>query len=1218
MDENKKFVHLHVHTEYSLLDGANRIKDLVKRVKELGMDSIAITDHGVMYGAIEFYKECKKNGIKPIIGCEVYTAPRSRFDKEPNIDDKMGHLILLAKDNEGYQNLIKIVSKAFTEGYYYKPRADLELLREHSKGLICTSACLAGFISRALLDDDYEKAKNIALEYIDIFGKENFYIELQHNGIQEQVLANRGLIRLARELDVPMIATNDAHYLYREDAYSHEVLLCVQTGKKMIDEDRMQFGSDEFYIKSPEEMYNNFKNLPEVLENTCKIAERCNVEFEFGHTILPNFDTPNNQDHFEYFRNMCYEGLIKKYHLECGGKLLKKDELSTYINQYGECLECVEDTFDKNYNDGICESTKTNEITIDEKIEFIKENYKDMYERLEYELSVVNKMGYTDYYLIVWDFIKYAKDNGIPVGPGRGSGAGSLAAYCIDITDIDPLKYNLVFERFLNPERVSMPDFDVDFCYERRQDVIDYVCRKYGNDHVAQIITFGTMAARGVIRDVARVLNVPYAKADSISKQVPMELHMTLEKALEMNPELKIMYNEDPEVKQVIDISKKLEGLPRHASTHAAGVVITKESVDSYVPLYKNDNLISTQYTMTILEELGLLKMDFLGLRTLTVIKDAVDLVKANRNIDVKYDENMDDPKVYKQWSDGTTLGVFQFESAGMISFMKELKPDRLEDLIAGVSLYRPGPMDQIPRYIKGKINPEKTEYTHPVLEPILNVTYGCMVYQEQVMQIVRDIGGYSLGRADLVRRAMGKKKLDVMAQERKNFIYGVTDEEGNVLIPGAIRNGVDERSADKIFDEMSEFAKYAFNKAHAACYAVVAYQTAYLKTYYPTEFFAALLNSFITTLNKISLYINECKRLNIKIIRPDINKSFSRFTVDGDNIVFGLAAIKNVGEVAIESITKEREENGSYKDFIDFCKRISGSDVNKKCIESMIKAGAFDSLGTNRATLLASFENVLDTINADMKRSLSGQVNMFDMASESVKDETLYSLIEVPEMEKRELLAQEKDMLGLYISGHPLDSLVREIESFSNIKSIEISNEDEEVETSSLVDGQAIKFIGVINSIKVKITKNNDVMAFVNIEDLYGEFPVIAFPKTYAQYKAVLYQDNIVKVEGRINLREDETTIVGMKFETLNTRESEFLLASRAGKKLTINIPQDLSEIELKNLREFIKQISNQKGNMKVTIDNNGNRKDFDMFINERVYKELKEMVREENLRWD
>ena len=852
------------------------------------------------------------------------------------------------------------------------------------------------------------------------------------------------------------------------------------------------------------------------------------------------------------------------------------------------------------------------------KIEFVKNNRKDLYERLEYELSVVNKMGYTDYYLIVWDFIKYAKDNDIPVGPGRGSGAGSLAAYAIDITDIDPMKYNLVFERFLNPERISMPDFDVDFCYERRQEVIDYVCRKYGNDHVAQIITFGTMAARGVIRDVARVLNIPYAKADTISKKVPMEMHMTLDKALEMNPELRIMYDEDPEVKQVIDISKKLEGLPRHASTHAAGVVITKDPVDTYVPLYKNDNLISTQYTMTILEELGLLKMDFLGLRTLTVIKDTIDMVKKNRGIDVKYDENMSDPKVYKLWWDGNTSGVFQFESAGMVSFMKELKPDRLEDLIAGVSLYRPGPMDQIPRYIKGKLNPEETVYTHPALEPILNVTYGCMVYQEQVMQIVRDIGGYSLGRADLVRRAMGKKKLDVMAEERKNFIYGVTDENGGVLIPGAIRNGVDEKSANKIFDEMAEFAKYAFNKAHAACYAVVAYRTAYLKTYYKSEFFAALLNSFITSLNKISVYINECKKLGIKIVRPDVNKSFSKFIVDGEDIVFGLAAIKNVGSAAIDSLVYERETNGKYKDFIDFCKRINGTEINKKCIESMIKAGAFDSLGTNRATLLASFEGILDMINSDSKRGLSGQVNMFDMGgSENLDNDEVYSMLKLPEMDKKDLLSQEKDVLGLYVSGHPLDSFADEISKYSNIKSIDLDFDEETGPASYLVDGQLVKFIGIVNHVKVKITKNNDIMAFVSFEDLYGEITVIVFPKTYVQYKAVLFDDNIVKVEGRLNIKEDEITISALKLQTLSKHEEDYLVGAKERKSLTINIPEGLSEIELKNLREFIKKISNQKGNMKVTIDNKGNQKEFDMLINERVYKELREMIGEENLSW-
>ena len=1188
--ENKKFVHLHVHTEYSLLDGANRIKELPKRVKELGMDAVAITDHGVMYGAIEFYKECKKQGIKPIIGCEVYVAPRSRLDKEPNIDDKYGHLILLAKDNIGYQNLIKIVSQSFTEGYYYKPRTDLESLREHSEGLICTSACLAGFISRAILEDDFEKAKSIAQEYIAIFGKENFYIELQHNGLQEQVLANQGLIRLARMLDIPMIATNDAHSLKREDAYSHEVLLCVQTGKKMIDEDRMRFGTDEFYIKSPEEMYDNFKNLPEVCENTVKLAERCNVEFEFGHTILPNFDTPNNMDHFEFLRNMCYEGLIKKYHIPV-------EEHKVCHNQFDN----TSDLFPR----------------IVEKIEMVKTLRKDLYERLEYELNVVNKMGYTDYYLIVWDFIKYAKDHDIPVGPGRGSGAGSLAAYCIDITTIDPLKYNLVFERFLNPERVSMPDFDVDFCYEKRQKVIDYVCQKYGNDHVAQIITFGTMAARGVIRDVARVLNVPYAKADSISKKVPMELHITLDKALEMNPELRMMYEEDPEVKQIIDISKKLEGLPRHASTHAAGVVITKDPVDTYVPLYKNDNLISTQYTMTILEELGLLKMDFLGLRTLTVIKDTIDFVRENRHEEVHYDEEMNDPKVYKQWWDGTTLGVFQFESGGMISFMRELKPDRLEDLIAGVSLYRPGPMDQIPRYVKAKRNPEETVYTHPALEPILNVTYGCMVYQEQVMQIVRDLAGYSFGRADLVRRAMGKKKLDVMAEERKNFIYGLTDESGNVVIPGAIRNGVDEKSANKIFDEMAEFAKYAFNKAHAACYAVVAYETAYLKTYYPTEFFAALLNSFITSLGKISLYINECKRLNIKILRPDINRSYSKFTVDGDDIIFGLAAIKNVGEGAIESITQEREKNGLFKDFIDFCKRISSNEVNRKCIESMIKAGVFDSLGTNRASLLASYENILDGISADNKRGLTGQVNMFEMAGYNGDATLSLFLTNLPEMDKRALLSNEKDMLGLYISGHPLDSYLEDIEHYSNVRSIDLEISEEGTVNGTIQDGQSIHFIAVVNSIRNKITKNNDIMAFVTLEDLYGEIQVIVFPKTYVQYKPIIYEDNIVKVEGRLNVKEDEITVIATKIESYSHRNFLLMDSQKLGKKLMIMIPQTLSEIELKKLREYIKEITNQKGNQKVCICSNGVEKEFEMLINERTYQDLLQMIGKDNLKW-
>ena len=1176
------FVHLHVHTEYSLLDGANRIKDLVARVKELGMKAVAITDHGVMYGAVEFYKECKKNGIKPIIGCEAYVAPRTRFDKEPNIDDRLGHLILLAKNNVGYKNLIKLVSLSFTEGFYYKPRIDMDILRKYSEGLICSSACLAGFINRALLADDFEGAKKIANEYVEIFGKDDFYIELQHNGIREQTLANQRLIKLARELGLKMIATNDAHYLKRQDSYSHEVLLCIQTGKKMIDEDRMRMGSDEFFIKSPEEMYQNFKNLPEVLENTVEIANKCNVEFEFGHTILPNFDTPNNQDHFEYLRMLCYEGMYKRY-----------------------------------FNDDV----ELGLLPLDEKIEKMKSLKPELVQRMDYELSVVNKMGYTDYYLIVWDFIRYAKEQDIPVGPGRGSGAGSLAAYCIEITDIDPIKYNLIFERFLNPERISMPDFDIDFCYERRSEVIDYVCRKYGDDHVAQIITFGTLAARGVIRDVARVLNIPYSKADMISKNVPMEMHITLDKALEMNPELKKMYDEDSEVRDVIDISKRLEGLPRHASTHAAGVVITKDPVDSYVPLYKSDSIISTQYTMTILEELGLLKMDFLGLRTLTVIKDTVDLVKENRGIDVKYDVEMNDPNVYKQWWDGNTCGIFQFESAGMTAFMRELRPDCLEDLIAGVSLYRPGPMDQIPRYIKGKNDSTKTEYTHPILEKILNVTYGCMVYQEQVMQIVREVAGYSLGRADLVRRAMGKKKLDVMAEERKNFIYGLSDENGNVIIPGAIRNGVDEKSANKIFDEMAEFAKYAFNKSHAACYAVVAYRTAYLKTYYPAEFFAALLNSFLTTQSKITVYIEECKKMNIEVLKPDINKSFSKFVVRDGKIIFGLAAIKNVGTGAINTITYERDKNGKFVDFVDFCKRVSSEDINKKCIESMIKAGVFDSLGDNRNTLLHSFEDVLDTISSDKKRALTGQVNMFDLAmSNNEKNDNLYKLKKVQELPKKELLLMEKEMLGLYVSGHPLENYKKYIDEYATIKSSDLIYEESDEISESVIklDGKSVKLLGLITSVRTKITKSNEIMAFVTLEDLEGSINLIVFPKTYSGYKNIIVEDSIVKIDGRISAKEDEITVIMLKaekFEVRNTKVIEDL--NNKDLMIEINIPQNKTEYELQLLREFIKEISNRRGNVLVELRNNNISKTLPMYFDEMIYKKIQNAVGEENIRF-
>ena len=942
------FVHLHVHSEYSLLDGANRIKDLPVRAKELGMKSIAITDHGVMYGVIDFYKACKKEGIKPIIGCEVYVAPRSRFDKEPNIDNKYNHLILLAKNNLGYKNLCKLVSAGFTEGYYYKPRIDLEILEKYHEGLIALSGCLAGALSTSILDGNYEQAEKMAKWHKELF-KDDYYIEIQANRLKEQALVNQKLVELSRKLEIPFVITNDAHYLKKEDSYNHEVLLCVQTGKKMTDTDRMRFETDDFYIKSPEEIEEFFPNLKEGMENTVEIAEKCNVEFEFGHTILPNYDVPEEYNsHFDYLKKLCNDGINKRY-----------------------------------------EENITEEIK----------------KRMEYELSVIEKMGYVDYFLIVWDFIHYAKSNGISVGPGRGSGAGSIVAYAIEITDIDPIKYNLLFERFLNPERISMPDFDVDFCYERRQEVIDYVCRKYGEDHVSQIITFGTMSARMVIRDVGRVLDVPYAEADKLAKMIPNELKITISKALEQNRELKELYETDEKVENLINIAMGLEGLPRQASTHACGVVITKEPVVNYVPLYVRDGNISTQYIMTTLEELGLLKMDFLGLRTLTVISDAKKLVKENRGIDVEFDKDMNDKNVYKLWCEGKTSGIFQFESAGMTNFMKELKPDGLEDIIAGVSLYRPGPMDQIPRYIKNKLNPEHIEYTHPSLEPILHVTYGCMVYQEQVMQIVRELAGYSLGRADLVRRAMGKKKLDVMAKEREYFIHGQTDDNGNIIIPGCIRNGIDEESANKIFDEMAEFAKYAFNKSHAAAYAVVAYQTAYLKAYYKEEFMAATLNSFLGNLDKIPEYIDECKKMNIEILKPDINKSFTKFTVDNGKIRFGLGSIKNVGIVAIENIVKEREKNGPYKDLIDFCERIQGETVNKKCIECLIKAGTFDDFKETRKTLLASFEGIINTIINEGKRSLKGQVTMFDLGNNEEKlEEIKYNYIKLSEFSEREL----------------------------------------------------------------------------------------------------------------------------------------------------------------------------------------------------------------------
>lgn len=1147
------FVHLHIHSEYSLLDGANRIKDLPVRAKELGMDAMALTDHGAMFGVIDFYKACKANGIKPIIGCEVYVAPRSRLDKDPNLDAKYNHLILLAKNNDGYKNLAKLVSLGYTEGFYYKPRIDKEALEKYHENLICCSACLAGEVNQAILKNDMEEAKRVALWFKNLFG-EDYYLEIQNNGIKEQVLANQKLIELSRELNIPLVATNDAHYLKREDAYNHEVLLCIQTGKKMSDEDRMKFETDELYVKSPEEMSEYFKNVPDAIENTVKIAEKCNVEFEFGHTILPNYDVPEEfETHYDYLKKLCDDGIR---------------------NRYGDNPS------------------------------------KEILDRADFEMGVIKQMGYVDYFLIVWDYIHYAKTHNIPVGPGRGSGAGSIVAYAIEITDIDPIKYGLLFERFLNPERISMPDFDVDFCYEKRDQVIDYVCRKYGHDHVSQIITFGTMSARMVIRDVGRVLDVPYAETDKIAKMVPNELHITIKKAMEQNKELRDLYEQNPDMKKMLDIAMALEGMPRQASTHACGIVITKDPVVDYVPLYRRDDIISTQYIMTTLEELGLLKMDFLGLRTLTVIQDTVDLVKANRGIDVEFDKDMNDPKVYKLWQEGNSVGIFQFESQGMTNFMKELKPDCLEDIIAGVSLYRPGPMDQIPRYIANKKDPEHAVYTHPALKPILEVTYGCMVYQEQVMQIVRDLAGYSLGRADLVRRAMGKKKLDVMAKERENFIHGQVDENGNVIIKGCVRNGIDEASANKIFDEMSEFAKYAFNKSHAACYAVVAYRTAYLKAYYPVEFMAAMLNSFLGNLDKIPAYTEECKRLNIQILKPDINKSYTKFTVDGDKIRFGLGSVKNVGTAAVDEIVAERNKNGAFKDFTDFCERIQETNVNKKCIESLIKAGAFDEFNETRRTLMESFESILDTISSNNKKEFEGQVNMFDLGGAASK-EMKYTFKEFPEYSRKELLFMEKEMLGLYISGHPLDNIRHQIEMQTNINTYQmrqLENTDElgEEIRQEIKDGQIVKYAGIITKIKKKYTKNNKLMAFITVEDLYGPTEIILFESAYQNCSSALIEDNIVLVTGRLSIREDEETKI------VANQITEFTAKKKNVFVLNVTPLDEDKKIKLKGAIKFF---TGDRNNMPLEIINNDVKSMAGgIYITPEILKEFQELIGAEN----
>ncbi len=1225
------FVHLHIHSEFSLLDGANRIKDIPVIAKELGMNAIAITDHGNMFGVIDFYKACKANDIKPIIGCEVYVAPRTRHDKDPNLDSKYNHLILLAKNKQGYQNLSKLVSLGYTEGFYYKPRIDKEILEKYHEGLVCCSACLAGEVNQAILNNDMNEAKKVALWFKELFG-EDYYLEIQNNGVKEQVLVNQKLIELSKELDIPLVATNDAHYSRREDAYNHEVLLCIQTGKKMSDEDRMRFETDELYIKSPEEMSDYFSNVPEAIENTVKIAEKCNVEFEFGHTILPNYDVPEEfETHYDYIEYLTKKGLIERY-----------GEKGTVVS----CLTGIPaNGAPTNENDQNISNELNKEITNvgvaafgDPNSDQLQEAYNSLPEeirtRAEYELGVIKKMGYVDYFLIVWDYINFAKTHDIPVGPGRGSGAGSIVAYAIGITDIDPIKYNLLFERFLNPERISMPDFDVDFCYEKRDKVIEYVCQKYGYDHVSQIITFGTMSARMVIRDVARVLDVPYAEADKLAKMIPNEIHITIKKAMEQNRELRDLYESDVEIKKLLDIAMALEGMPRQASTHACGIVITKDQVDTYVPLYVREGNISTQFIMTTLEELGLLKMDFLGLRTLTVIKDTIDLVKKDKNIDVEFDKDMNDPKVYKLWQEGNSVGIFQFESQGMTNFMKELKPDSLEDIIAGVSLYRPGPMDQIPRYIANKKDPEHAVYTHKSLKPILEVTYGCMVYQEQVMQIVRDLAGYSLGRADLVRRAMGKKKLDVMAKEREIFINGQVDEQGNVIVPGCVRNGIDEKSADKIFDEMAEFAKYAFNKSHAAAYAVVSYQTAYLKAYYPEEFMAATLNSFLGNLDKVPYYIEECKRLNIEILKPDINESETRFTVDANGkIRFGMGSIKNVGTAAVDSIVEERRKNGKYKSFTEFCERIQGEAVNKKCIESLIKAGAFDEFEQTRSTLMASFEEILDSISDSSKKNFKGQVSMFDLASGSNEEENdleklKYTYHTLKEYSDKELLSMEKEMLGLYISGHPLEELKEQIEMCSNISKLKIREaleEQEQTGTFPLKDGQNVKFAGIINNIKKKYTKNNKIMAFVNIEDLYGNLETIVFENAYQQAGTALMEESIVLVEGRLSIREEEqnVSIIANKIVPLsdasgtfsNASSDPFASNSNKRKQLTINIT-NLTEEQKDKLRGALKFFTGDRNNTLVAILNGENKMPAGgIFVNGNTLEEIEEIVGKENV---
>ena len=1054
------FTHLHVHSEYSLLDGACRISQLPKAAKRMGMSSLAITDHGVLYGAVDFWRACKKEGIKPIIGCEVYVAERTRFDKTPELDKNRYHMILLCENNKGYQNLIKMVSLSFTEGFYNKPRIDDDLLEKYHEGLICLSACIAGEIPQRLLASDYNGAKEKARYYQKLFGKDNFFIELQDHGLDEQKRTNPDLIRIARELDAPVVVTNDAHYINKEDAQVHSILLCIQTNKTINDENRMEFGSDEFYLKSEEEMRKLFPTIPEAYDNTQIIADRCNVEFVFGERKLPRFPLPDGVDHFEYFRDECCKGLRK---------------------HYGENPD------------------------------------KSIVDRLEYELETVRRMGFVDYYLIVNDYIQYAKRSGIPVGPGRGSGAGSLCAYCIGITDVDPIKYDLLFERFLNPERVSMPDFDVDFHTVGRAKVIDYVVDKYGKDHVSQIIAFGTMAARGSIRDVGRALAVPYNTVDRIAKLVPMELNMTIEKALSLSPELKSLYDTDPDTKNLIDIALKIEGMPRHATMHAAGVVITDRPVSDYVPLASNDGNTVTQFTMTTLEELGLLKMDFLGLRNLNIIDDTEKLIRL-KNPDFSINDiSDDDPAVYKMMSAGSSEGVFQFESNGMRNVLTQLKPERFEDLIAVISLYRPGPMDSIPTYIERRHNPSKIRYKHPLLEDILKVTYGCIVYQEQVMQILRKLAGYSLGRADIVRRAMSKKKHDVMEREREIFIMGLRDDDGKIIVDGCLRRGVDRATAVSIYDEMESFASYAFNKSHATAYAKISYQTAYLKCHYPREYMAALMSSVLDRQNKLATYIAECHNLGIRVLPPDVNTSLYGFTVNGREIRYGLLAVKNIGKQFIETIIQGRKLE-PYTSFYDFCKKVYGPYMNTRVIESLIKCGALDNLGLNRRQMLTMVRDVIADLEFENKKNARGQLSFFDMAGDSAVS-SQPEPPKLPEFSKEELLFMENDVTGMYLSGHPID----EYEDYIKSVKCDLIGDILDREDARYNDRDDVHIVAIVSKVKNQITKSGAMMAFVTVEDRYGVIEVIAFPNVYAKCGSKLGQGSVVEIFGTVSLREDE-----------------------------------------------------------------------------------------------